>query len=56
MTEESILNEHCKSIEEDIRNYIDRNDIYNFEELKKDIRTEVQQAMQKARREALRGN
>lgn len=56
MTEQQILDQHCKKIEEHINLYIDRNDLYGYEDMKKDIRKELQDAMRKARREALRGN
>lgn len=53
MTEEKILNHHCSKIEQIIDSYMAHNDI---EELRINIRAEMQEAMSKARNEALRGN
>ncbi len=49
MTEEQILDHHCKKISDAIRLYIDRNDLYNFCDMMVDIRAEVQDAMQKSK-------
>lgn len=56
MNEEEILDHHCKKIIDAMDHYITFNHRYSYDDLKIDIRAEVQEAMRKARYEASRGN